>query len=160
MPEPATAPTVVVLLAVDIGLRFGLAEFDAAGRLVRYSSRHAANRTVLRRAVEVVLSGLPALRHVVLEGGGPLAEQWARAAGRRGIGVLQTTAEHWRGELLLSREQRTGQQAKRVADGLARELIRRHGARAPTSLRHDAAEAILLGAWACPRLGLRDGAQR
>ena len=40
---------------------------------------------------------------------------------------------------------------KQAADGLAREIIEEHGAKRPTSLRHDAAEAILVGYWAVER---------
>jgi hypothetical protein len=143
-----------VLLAVDLGLRGGLAEYGADGRLQRYASRHVANRTVLRRAVAEVLGRLPALRYLVLEGGGPLAEIWGAAARRRRIEVVQISAEEWRRDLLLHREQRCGRQAKLTANRLARQVIEAHGAKRPVALRHDAAEAILAGLWAVRRLGL------
>jgi hypothetical protein len=43
---------------------------------------------------------------------------------------------------------RSGEDAKAAAEKLARDLIERSGAKRPTSLRHDAAEAILVGVWA------------
>jgi len=141
------------LLAVDAGLRFGLAWFDQAGRLRRYRSQHAPNRGVLRRAARAALDEEPDVAVLVLEGGGPIADLWRGLAERRGLRVLQISAEEWREELLLRRERRSGQAAKQTADGLARRLIEECGAKRPTSLRHDAAEAILAGAWAVRRLG-------
>ena len=140
------------LLAVDVGLRFGLAWYDRAGRLLRYRSQHCPNRTVLRRVVRTVLAE-DDFEALVLEGGGPLADLWRGQAEARGIPVVQISAEDWRAELLLKREQRTGQEAKHTADGLARAIIEESGAKRPTSLRHDAAEAILVGAWAVRHLG-------
>ena len=141
------------LLAVDVGLRFGLAWFDQAGRLRRYRSQHLPNRTVLRRAARVVLEEEPDLEVLVLEGGGPIADLWRGLAEGRGLQVMQISAEDWRAELLLKREQRSGHDAKQTADVLARRLIEESDAKRPTSLRHDAAEAILIGAWAVRRMG-------
>lgn len=143
----------VVLLAVDVGLRIGLAEYTVDGLLRRCASRHAANRTVLRRLAADTLHGLPGLRCLALEGGGPLAEIWAGLAARRGVEVLRTSAEEWRRELLLGREQRNGRQAKAHALRLAEQVRREHGVKRADALRDDAAEAILLGLWACRRRG-------
>jgi hypothetical protein len=57
------------------------------------------------------------------------------------------SAEEWRSTFLLSRDQRSGEQAKRMADGIARRVVDWSEAPRPTSLRHDAAEAILIGLW-------------
>jgi hypothetical protein len=57
------------------------------------------------------------------------------------------SAEEWRSVFLLSRDQRSGDQAKRMADGIARRVVEWSNAPRPTSLRHDAAEAILIGLW-------------
>ena len=140
------------LLAVDVGLRFGLAWFDGQGELHRYRSQHAPNRTVLRRAARTILAE-DEVTVLVLEGGGPIADLWRGLAENRGMQILQISAEDWRRELLLKREQRSGREAKHTADGLARALIEESGAKRPTSLRHDAAEAILIGAWAVRHLG-------
>ncbi len=145
------------LLAVDVGLRFGLAWFDQTGRLRRYRSQHLPNRTVLRRAARAVLEEEADLAVLVLEGGGPIADLWRGLAEARGVQVIQISAEDWRAELLLKREQRSGREAKHTADGLARRLIEESDAKRPTSLRHDAAEAILVGAWATQQLGWRQG---
>ena len=138
----------VRLLAVDLGLRCGWATFAAEGRLLGYGSRHYGNRTALRKAVPRILDEYPALSLLVVEGGGDLFVPWEKEAGRRGIAVKQVMGEEWRKTLLLPYQRRSGADAKAAADGLARDVIDRSGAKRPTSLRHDAAEAILIGAWA------------
>ena len=144
-PQPAAAP---YLLAVDGGLRTGLALFARDGSLLWYRSHHLANRAHLKRAVRQILGDLPGLQWLAVEGGGTLAEIWLKEAERRGIAAQRVHAEQWRAALLLPRQQRTGRHAKQVADELAREIIAKSGAGLPTSLRHDAAEAILVGWWA------------
>ncbi|MCB9526037.1 MAG: hypothetical protein H6702_22060 [Myxococcales bacterium] len=134
-----------MLLAVDAGLRCGLAWFDGAGRLTRYRSTHFPRRRDLAGAAWRLLADAS---HLALEGGGGPADPWLKAAERRGIPALQIGAEAWRTALLLDREQRSGGQAKAAADPLARAVIAWSGLPRPTSLRHDAAEAILLGWWA------------
>lgn len=135
------------LLAVDLGLRTGLALYAEDGRLLWYRSQNFGSSTRLRRAVHGLLNTLPELAWLVVEGGGNLAEIWEREAGKRGVATRRIAAERWREQLLLPREQRTGKQAKHSADDLARRVIAWSGAARPTSLRHDAAEAILIGLW-------------
>jgi len=142
------------LLAVDLGLRTGLALYGADGRLVWYRSQNFGNATRLRRAVHGLLHELAGLRWLVLEGGGNLAEIWKREAERRGLEVEQIGAERWRRQLLYVREQRTGAQAKVHAGELARRIIDWSDAPRPTSLRHDAAEAIVIGFWGVLQVGL------
>ena len=141
------------LLAVDLGVRTGLAVYGDDGRLRAYRSQNYGSAARLRRGAPAQLDALPGLAWLVLEGGGPLAELWRREGERRGLEVLVTDAGTWRARLLLAREQRTGAQAKQVADALARRVIAWSGAPKPTSLRHDAAEAILVGLWAVVEVG-------
>jgi hypothetical protein len=61
--------------------------------------------------------------------------------------ILVCGPASWRSVFLLPREQRSAADAKRVAARLARVVIAWSGAPRPTSLRHDAAEAILVGLW-------------
>ena len=117
------------------------------------STKNFGSAARLRRGARHVLDDIPNLTQLVVEGGGPLAEIWIREAERRQITIRQVSAEEWRGALLYAREQRTGQQAKQTADELARRVIDWSGARRPTSLRHDAAEAILIGLWAVLEIG-------
>lgn len=141
------------LLAVDLGLRSGLALYGRDGRLRWYRSHNFGSAARLRRAVPALLNDMPPLAWLVLEGGGDLAESWLRSATRRGVAVRQIGAETWRAALLYEREQRSGAQAKFRADDLARRVIGWAGAPRPTSLRHDAAEAILIGLWGVLAVG-------
>ena len=135
------------LLAVDLGLRTGLALYTQAGRLSWYRSRNFGTTTRLRRGVIHILDEFPDLSMLILEGGGQIAKIWQRQAGRRYIAVREISAETWRERLLHSRQQRSGQQAKHYAAELARRVIVWSHAARPTALRHDAAEAILIGLW-------------
>lgn len=142
-----------LLLAVDLGLRTGLALYGRDGRLQWYRSHNFGTATRLRRAVRSLLDELPGLTWIVLEGGGDLADIWKREAGRRRIRVRQIGAEAWRQMFLLPRQQRRGSQAKANAGTLAKRVIAWSHARRPTSLRDDAAEAILIGLWGALDVG-------
>jgi hypothetical protein len=135
------------LLAVDLGLRTGLALFGQDGRLRWYRSQHYGTRAALRRGVHGLLGAIPDLAWLVLEGGGPIADIWVREGQRRGLSVRQISAEDWRGRFLRPRDQQGRERPKAIADDLARRVIEWSGAARPTSLRHDAAEAILIGLW-------------
>src|SRR5438128_1588513 len=138
------------LLAVDLGLRTGLALYGRYGRLRWYRSHHFGDASALRRAVPALLDGVS---HLVIEGGGALAAPWSDAAAARGIDVRWVTAETWRTAFLYPREQRSALTAKRNADELARRVIAWSDTKRPTSLRHDTAEAILIGLWGVLDLG-------
>jgi hypothetical protein len=146
-PALGLKPPVPKLLAVDCGLRTGLALYELSGRLIWYRSHNYGSRARLKKAVWQLLKGIDHLTQLVVEGGGPLAEIWIKVAQRRGLAVTQLQAEEWRKLLLLPRQQRSGKQAKRVAKELAREIIEQSGADRPVALRHDAAEAIMVGWW-------------
>ena len=141
------------LLSVDLGLRAGFALYGNDGRLRWYRSQNFGALPRLRRAAQSMLQDLPDLQWLVLEGGGALADSWQKAAERQAIPVIQTSAEVWRQRLLYPRQQRSGVDAKQHADRLARAMIEWSGAPRPTSLRHDAAEAILIGLWGVLQVG-------
>lgn len=142
-----------LLLAVDAGLRAGLAVYGRDGRLQRYRSTNFGSPARLKAGVFSVLNEVTGVEHVVVEGGGTVADPWIRESERRGLRVRQVHAGIWREALLLSRDRRTGADAKQQADILARRAIDWSGAPRPTSLRHDAAEAILLGLWGVVEVG-------
>lgn len=142
-----------MLLAIDLGLRAGLALYGRDGRLVSYRSHNFGSLARLRRGAHSILGERPDLAWLVLEGGGAVAEVWRREAERRRLQTLQISAEVWRQRLLYPREQRSGLQAKHSADELARRVIGWSDAPRPTSLRHDAAEAIMVGLWGVLELG-------
>jgi hypothetical protein len=99
------------------------------------------------------LDTTPHLTWLVLEGGGDLAEAWKREAQRRQLAVRQISAEVWRQRLLYPRQQRSGAVAKESATEVARQVIVWSHIRRPTSLRDDAAEAILIGLWGVLEVG-------
>ncbi|MBU1003640.1 MAG: hypothetical protein KKE73_14090 [Proteobacteria bacterium] len=136
------------LLAVDLGLRTGLALYGPDGRLIWYRSHNFGTQGRLKRGAHGILNNIPDLNILALEGGGALADLWSREGDKRGLTVRRVTAENWRQQLLLPRQQTSGAKAKQHADELARRVIDWSGAPRPTSLRHDAAEAILVGLWA------------
>jgi hypothetical protein len=142
-----------LLLAVDAGLRAGLAVYGPEGRLLRYRSTNFGSPRRLRSGVYQVMNDVGDLGQVVVEGGGNIADPWIREAGRRGLPSLQVHAGIWRERLLLPRDRRTGAAAKLQADDLARRVIVWAGAPRPTSLRHDASEAILIGLWGVLEVG-------
>jgi hypothetical protein len=135
------------LLAVDLGVRTGLALYGRDGKLRWYRSRNFGTIQRLRRGVSAVLDGISDIILLVIEGGGELAEIWEREATRRSVPVIKINAELWRKEFLYPREQRSGAEAKQKAGRMARRVIIWSGVRKPTSLRHDTAEAILAGLW-------------
>lgn len=141
------------LLAVDLGLRTGLALYGLDARLVWYRSQHYATRTSLRRGVHGLLDACPAVSHLVLEGGGPIADIWVKEAQRRDISLRQIAAEDWRGRFFIPKDQKGRDRSKLTADVVARRIIEWSGAPRPTSLRHDAAEAILIGLWGILEMG-------
>jgi len=142
------------LLAVDIGIKTGLALFSTRGCLIWYRSHNFGTVSRLRRAVRSLLDSIPDLRWLVLEGGGALADIWENEAIRRKISVHRIDAEVWRYTFLYKREQKSGALAKRNAKELSRIVIDWSGASRPTSLRHDAAEAIMTGLWGTLHVGL------
>jgi hypothetical protein len=141
------------LLGIDLGLRTGLALYGSDGRLLWYRSQNFGTATRLRRAVHGQLGSLPQLEWVILEGGGNLARIWEKEAERRGLRMRRIAAEQWREKLLLSREQRRGSQAKEHADRMARRIIEWSAAPRATALRHDTAEAIMIGFWGVLEVG-------
>lgn len=145
------------LLAVDAGLRAGLAVYGPDGRLQEYRSTNFGSLPRLKRAVYGVVSDISGLTHLVIEGGGGgIAAPWLKEARRRDLEVHQVDARVWREALLVPRVRRTGVDAKEAADAFARRIIEWSGAPRPTSLRHDAAEAVLIGLWGVLEAGWLD----
>ncbi len=141
------------LVAVDLGVKTGLAIYGDDGRLTHYRSHNFGARRRLARAIPGILKTVGDVTWLITEGDRDLGELWARQATRRGAQHLAISAEVWRRHLLLDREQRTGHAAKQHADRLARAIIAWSGAPRPTALRHDTAEAILIGFWGVLEVG-------
>ena len=122
------------LLAVDVGMRAGLAWFGTDGRLLHSRSARFANRAVLRRAVPAILAERPPVRLVVLEGMGPVADIWMRSLER--LGVCRLCVIH------------RNVPAQQHAARLAAPLLAGTGHPRPEAIGDDEAEAILCGLWA------------
>ena len=82
------------LLAVDLGVRTGLAAYGDDGRLRWYRSQNFGSAARLRRAVPGLLDTEPDTTRLVVEGGGALLEPWAAEGAARGL-VVQRHA--WQG---------------------------------------------------------------
>jgi hypothetical protein len=141
------------LLAVDVGLHTGLALFSEEAQLLWYRSHHFSAPAKLKKVIGKLLRDDPRPTHLLLEGGGPLAELWLMEADKLALTAEQIHAQQWRERLFYARQHRSGAQAKREADNLARQVIEKLGAKKPTSLRHDTAEAILIGLYGLLMLG-------
>lgn len=77
------------LLAVVLGLRAGLALFREDRKLLWYRSLNFGSVARMRSGVYSILSGIPDLAWVILEGGGSLSKPWLREVKRREIPVRQ-----------------------------------------------------------------------
>ncbi|MDO9583480.1 MAG: hypothetical protein Q7J24_10280 [Desulfomicrobium sp.] len=143
------------LLAVDAGVRTGLALLDRDGRLLWCRSHNLGTTARLKKAAARVLFELPRLEYLVVEGGGPTAGIWDHAAARRGLPCMVILAPDWREQFLLPRQRVSGQKAKAAACALVATILRREGWSSPTTPGHDAAEAALIGLWAAVQLGWR-----
>ncbi len=133
------------LLAVDLGLRAGLALYGGDGRLRWYRSTHFGTMATLKQGLRRVVREAGPLAFLYAEGDLHHFDLWAKEAQRAGAQARRVSPERWRAGLLLGRERRSGAEAKAHADTLARCVVEWSGAKGVTSLRHDAAEAILIG---------------
>ena len=142
-PEDSNA----IVLAIDVGMKAGLAWFDADGELIRARSTRFANRTVLKKALPSIWTELPGVTQLVLEGQGEIADIFRKSAERASIPVQQFSAEDWRKDMLLPRQRRSGKQAKAHAEAIALQIARECGKPPKCAYDDDAAEAILFGLW-------------
>ncbi len=142
-----------LLLAVDLGVKTGLALYNSGGKLVWFRSQNYGNAARLRKAIPAILNSDDEITHLVVEGGGPLFKIWENETNRRNIVLIHTMADEWRPDILLPREQRRGASAKNNAIIYAHKIIEKLADYRATSLTDDAAEAILIGFWAISKLG-------
>lgn len=136
------------LLALDLGLRFGWACYTDEAHLVAYGSHHCAKRAKLKSIAWAALSKLPVGSEIYIEGGGVLLDTWCKEAHRRELICHVLHAERWRADCLWPRDLQSGSSAKRKAQQLSKAIITAQSGHAPTALRHDTAEATLMGWWA------------
>jgi len=146
-------PEIRHLLAVDAGVKTGLALYNSKGQLLWYRSHNMGSVKNLRKAAYTILNSIAHIEYLAVEGGGPVAQAWTREAVSLGIRIITTDAGIWRSELLTIRARRTGQEAKKNAIKIAWQLIKNSEAPSKNYPTHDAAEAILTGLWACLKTG-------
>ncbi len=135
------------VLAIDLGLRHGLAWFDSSGELIAYRSTRFSKKRVLKQKVYGILGEIEGVTHIVTEGDRQLASYWHGAARKLGILVLAVAPEVWRSQMLKPREQRSGVDAKAAAIAYAVEVAKSSGVLKSTPMRDDEAEAIMIGLW-------------
>jgi predicted phosphodiesterase len=173
--QPSEHPnTKQLLVAVDLGLRTGLALYSEEGRLLEYQNAIYTSEDELRVGCLALLAAWEAkyqqvttdeddeaisyhISHVALEG----ADVALKALWRDMIHdhlddahILLVKPEEWRADLLLSKEKASGEAAKEASRLIARQLVADYGGRLhegkfPT----DVAEAVLLGYHVSRRLG-------
>ncbi|NCA87203.1 MAG: hypothetical protein EOM83_16850 [Clostridia bacterium] len=141
------------LLAVDLGVKTGLALFSSEGRLLWHRSQNFGNKTRLRKAIPWIVGMEEDITYIVIEGGGPLLKLWDAYLEKRNIEVLHIMAEEWRRVMLLDREQRKGSQAKEKALYYSGIIIQKISNQKTSPTNDNAAEAILIGTWAMEKLG-------
>jgi hypothetical protein len=147
----ATAEGRAVLLAVDLGLRTGLATFNRKGRVLSYRSTNFGSVTRLKRGAH---SSIPTNLEVLFtEGDAHLASIWERTAEKRGMRSYRVAPHEWRAALYRPGQMRDARDWKHKAVSFAERIIAWSGCQRPTSLRHDAAEAICIGLYAALKLG-------
>ncbi|MGC8864295.1 MAG: hypothetical protein ACP5O2_01120 [Bacteroidales bacterium] len=133
------------LLAVDLGVKTGLAVFTPDGRLLWYGSRNYGSKNSLRSDIPRLLLQYGPLRRLVLEGGGALHEVWHKEAQRWQIPITAFHAGHWRELLFGSDYLMHTDKAKDKAVEMAGRVIRLVGIQRFSTPVHHAAEAILSG---------------
>lgn len=131
------------ILAVDAGVRTGMALFDTKGTLIWYGSHNYGKRQSLKKAVSDVLKKHQ-VRWLILEGGGDIVDIWEGQAKKMGIAFLHLHAMEWRSAVLHGKDWETNF-AKEQAIKWARKIIGYCGGRQQKTIRHDAAEAIICG---------------
>ncbi|MEE8601532.1 hypothetical protein [Euzebya tangerina] len=153
------------LVAVDLGLRTGICVWRRGGPgsafVVSYRSTHVGSRRALKSLARGVIAQHPMVVAVVVEGDRQMGEMWHRTANRQGARALDVSPERWRSVLFQPRERQPAATAKAIAVQRADEVIRwsrtiagRDAAANPTGpLRHDTADAVMIGLWACLELG-------
>ena len=146
--------TMRTLLAVDLGLKTGLALYGEDGKLIWYRSHNFGTTERLRRGAHGILNGTSRT-------GGPghrRGRQPGRGLGKRGRPARHPRPADWfrglAGAVSLSRANGgAGRRPRNMPERWPRKIIDWSGAARPSSLRHDAAEAILIGLWGVLQFG-------
>eukprot|EP00977_Amphora_coffeiformis_P010427 scaffold2438_cov167-Amphora_coffeaeformis.AAC.3 len=148
-----------LLVAVDLGLRTGLALYSDDGRLLEYeqavfetADELKANCLQLMADWEAKYQGRDEkschITHVAVEGAdASLRHVWRNIVeDHLHCELLLVKPEEWRADLLLSKEKASGEAAKEASRLIARQLVADYGGRLHAGkFSTDVAESILLG---------------
>jgi hypothetical protein len=93
------------LLAIDAGVKTGLALFSRPDKLIWYRSHNMGSVNGLRKAAYNLIHSIENLTCIAVEGGGPVAVAWIKEAGKQNIKIISTDAGEWRKQLLFSADQ-------------------------------------------------------
>lgn len=163
-----------LLLAVDIGLKSGVALYNRQGALVRYEQFYFDRNTLASDAEELVqqwendinnetdlameyddVGNKPwKITHIAMEGAdAKLMNAWADAAPNRSI--LRVSPEEWRSGLLVAKERKSGPDAKAASRLIARQIVGDFGVMEQHSgkFKTDVAEAVVMGFYVARKLG-------
>ena len=157
-----------LLLAVDLGLKSGVALFGRDGTLLRYEQFHFEKKSLVEAAKHLVESwestvnevdeeegGLPhRITHIALEGAnGYMLQAWADA--RSDLSILRVPPEEWRADLLLAKERTSGSNAKAASRLIARQIVDDFGVMSnhQGKFTTDVAEAVCMGFYVGRKLG-------
>lgn len=141
------------LLAIDLGLRLGWSCYQNNGHLIAYGSHHCGQAKKLNALSYKALKALPVGSHIVIEGNGHLLKYWSKNASKFDLELSIIAAEEWRSTCLSLHDRQDGKHAKNAALKIAQKLIRATSLHGAVTLRHDTAEACLIGWWGLHHLG-------
>ena len=102
-----------------------------------------------------MLKRLPQASYLYIEGGGPLLKAWQKPTFKSLHECTQVHAQQWRIDVLKvsNIHDLSGHEAKKKAIKQASKVIKYASGKGHHTLRHDSAEAILLGWWGLWQLG-------
>ena len=160
---PSFPPKEPLLISLDLGLRFGWAFYSLQGSLIGYGSHHCAGREQLKKCAYSLIQTLPPSSEIWIEGGGALLKFWTKPALKKTLTIRICHAHEWRSDLFKMSAHLSGKEAKQKAIQWAHYLIelnrqknkppefkgrRKKTKKSAPVIRHDTAEAILMGWWA------------
>lgn len=141
------------LLGVDLGLRTGLALYSDEGKLLFTRCRQLKSNRALKSAVHAWLKECDDLAFVFVEGDKRLGDIWQKEANKLRADTFRVAPETWRPHFFYPREMSDKHRAKEHAERYAALAIEKLAVQKPTSLRTDAAEAILIGLYGLKKVG-------
>ena len=143
------------LLAVDLGLRTGIAIFNSSGNLIDYSYYHFKSFQFLENDLIEFFGNISAnhstLSHFALEGDKILQDIWKTAISNYfgdSVSIIAVLPIEWRSRMLIPRESTSSRAAKTASREISRQIIWKSGltnTNISRPMNTDTSEAILMG---------------